>query len=156
MKRKFYFHRVNEPLAADSVIYRLWVGESVREQRLLTKIVAWSFEHGATIMSWCEDIDYYLMIERERIFTGAGLLDFGFIQQDITAAEALQHILDQDWEAFEKSLTIPKNLISDIRLNSPCKIIENDRKVIPSHVLSSPRYHLSRRGTTERYIIRFI
>lgn len=51
MKRRFYFHRQNEPLDSDHVVYVLWCGESVREQKLLAKMVAWSFEHHATLMS---------------------------------------------------------------------------------------------------------
>ena len=33
MKRKYYLHRINAPLEIHHVIYRLWVGESVREQK---------------------------------------------------------------------------------------------------------------------------
>lgn len=156
MKRKFYFHRVDEPLAADTTIYRLWVGESVREQRMLTQIVAWAFAHHATLMSWREDIDYYLMIESERVFPGSGLLDFGFIQRDITASECLRHIEADDWALFESSPEIPHSLISQIMKNSPAKLVRPAGRVIPSKVLTEKRKNLSQRGDGCRQLIRFV
>ena len=107
MKRKFYFHRQNEPLDTDHVIYVLWCGESVREQKLLAKMVAWSFEHHATLMSWDESIDYYLMIEAERVFPSKGLIDFGFVRVDIKAADLLTLMEDQSFDSFEASISSP-------------------------------------------------
>lgn len=119
MKRKYYFHRINQPLQADHVVYRLWVGESVREQRLLTEILAWAFSQGATVISWSEDVDYYLEYESERVFPGRGLLNFGFIQADITAADALKHIKANDWDIYEKDLPQPKTFLVTLRKCSP-------------------------------------
>ena len=108
MKRKFYFHRQNAPLDTDHVVYVLWVGESVREQKILTQLVAWSFQHGATLMSWDESIDYYLLIESERVFPGKGLLDFGFQKTNINARELQILMEDNAFESYEAALTTPK------------------------------------------------
>lgn len=156
MKRKFYFHRINQPLEADHVIYRLWVGESVREQRQLTKIVSWAFAHGATVMSWCEDIDFYLDFESSRVFPGKGLLDFGFIQADITPAEVLSHIEADDWDIFEKNLPQPKGFFSILRQNSPAKILNRPASIVPSRVLTEKSKNLSPRSGNQRFIISFV
>ena len=156
MKRKFYFHRINQPLEADHIIYRLWVGESVREQRQLAKIVSWAFAHGATILSWCEDIDYYIDFEASRVFPGKGLLDFGFIQADITPAEVLSHIEADDWDIFEKNLPQPKAFFVTLRKCSPSKIVEASAEASPSLVLTEKSKNLSLGYQGDRFIISFI
>lgn len=156
MKRKYYFHRVNQPLQADHVVYRLWVGESVREQRLLAEILAWAFSQGATVMSWSEDIDYYLEYESERVFPGRGLLDFGFIQADITAADALKHIKANDWDIYEKNLPQPKNFFVTLRKCSPEKIDPKKSSIKSYPVLTEIRKNLSQSGDNSRTIISFV
>lgn len=156
MKRKYYFHRVNQPLQADHVVYRLWVGESVREQRLLAEILAWAFSQGATVMSWSEDIDYYLDYESERVFPGRGLLDFGFIQADITAADALKHIKANDWDIYEKNLLQPKTFFVTLRKCSPEKINPKKSSITSSRVLTEIRKNLSQSTGYSRTIISFV
>lgn len=156
MKRKFYFHRINQPLQADHVVYRLWVGESVREQRLLAEILAWAFSQGATVMSWSEDIDYYLEYESERVFPSRGLLDFGFIQADITAADALKHIKANDWDIYEKNLPQPKTFFVTLRKCSPEKIDQKKSSITSSRVLTEKRKNLSQSTGYSRTIISFV
>lgn len=156
MKRKFYFHRINQPLQADHVVYRLWVGESVREQRLLAEILAWAFTQGATVISWSEDVDYYLEYESERVFPDRGLLDFGFIQADITAADALKHIKANDWDIYEKNLPQPKTFFVTLRKCSPEKIDPKKSSITSSRVLTEKRKNLSQSSDNSRFIISFV
>ena len=156
MKRKYYFHRENEPLQASHVVYRLWVGESVREQKMLSRIVAWAFAQGATIMSWSEDIDYYLEYESERVFPEHDLLDFGFIQYDITAAEALKHIDANDWDIFEKNLPQPKGFFVTLRKCSPARINPKKSIIEKSRVLTEKSKNLSQSDANQRLIISFV
>lgn len=155
MKRRFYFHRQNEPLDTDHVIYVLWVGESVREQRLLAKMVAWSFEHQATLMSWDESIDYYLMLEAERVFPGKGLLDFGFVRTDINANELLILMEDESFESYEAGLTTPKAFFNQILSLSPASIDQAAGRIDHHNVLSSQRKNLSRKAQCVETVIRF-
>lgn len=155
MKRKFFLHRQNAPMDADHVIYRLWVGESVREQRILTKLVAWSFEVGATLRSWSEDIDYYIELESDRVFPGHGLLDFGFIQVDITAAEVLKLVEGNLWESYENSLTLPKSHIQTLMCLDRPRVKPAAGRVVPSVNLAEKRKYLSGSCKQERFIIRF-
>lgn len=156
MKRKFFLHRQNEPMTPDTVIYRVWVGESVREQRILTQLMSWAFAQSATLRSWSEDIDYYLDLESERCFPGRGLLDFGFISADLTAAEALSLANTNQWDSYEKTLSQPKSFFSAIRLNSPARINPDSRKIIPSSCQADRRKNLSERWEGNRFIIRFV
>ena len=155
MKRKFYFHRQNAPLDTDHVIYTVWIGESVREQKILTQLLAWSFAHGATLRSWGEDVDYYLLLEAERVFPARGLLDFGFIHTHINARE-LQILMDDNaFEAYEAALTAPRNYFHQIREIEPSKIREKERKILNRSVLSSKRKYLSQNDRSEKFIIQF-
>lgn len=155
MKRKFYFHRQNAPLDTDHVIYTVWIGESVKEQRILTQLLAWSFAHGATLRSWGEDVDYYLLLEAERVFPARGLLDFGFIHTHINARE-LQILMDDNaFEAYEAALTAPRNYFHQIREIEPSKIREKERKILNPSVLSSKRKYLSQNDRSEMFIIQF-
>lgn len=156
MKRKFYFHRQNAPLDTDHVIYTVWIGESVREQRILTQLLAWSFAHGATLRSWGEDVDYYLLLEAERVFPGRGLLDFGFIHTHINARD-LQILMDDNaFEAYEAALTAPRNYFHQIRKIDPSKIREKDHQIVNPTVLSSQRKYLSQEAQNEWSLIRFV
>lgn len=156
MKRSFFFHRINAPMDADHVVYKVWAGESVREQRILAKLVAWSFAHGATLRQWSEDVDFYLDIEAERVFPGRGLLDFGFIRADISVAEAVQLAEGDLFPSYEKTLCQPKGFFRAVELNSPAKIDRENSQIKTSHVLTSPRKNLSERYEHGRFIISFI
>ena len=156
MKRKFYFHRQNAPLDTDHVIYVLWVGESVREQKMLTKAIAWSFAHGATLRSWSEDIDWYLLLEAERVFPSKGLLDFGFIRTDIGMQELLTLMEDNSFAAYEAALCTPKAFIHQVLTMEPKKIDLKRGQINPDNVLTSSRKNLSDGGRSDKFIISFI
>lgn len=156
MKRKFYFHRQNAPLDTDHVIYVLWVGESVREQRLLTQLVAWSFNHGATLRTWGEDIDYYLLLEAERVFPGRGLLDFGFVRTEVTARELLTLMETNGFMKYESELASPKAFFQQILTANPLKISPKKSNPVLHGVLSSKSKYLSQTDSTRPTIIRFV
>lgn len=156
MKRKFFLHRQNEPMTPDTVVYRVWVGESVKEQQVLTKLISWAFAQSATLRSWSEDIDYYLDLESERCFPGRGLLDFGFISVDLTAAEALSLANTNQWDSFEKTLSQPKSFFSALCLNDPARVQSDSRNIIPSLCQADRRKNLSERWEGGRFIIRFV
>lgn len=156
MKRKFYFHRQNCPLDTDHVIYVLWVGESVREQKILTQLVAWSFQHGATLMSWDESIDYYLLLEAERCFPGKGLIDFGFRRTDINARELQILMEDNSFEAYETALVTPRQFFNQFLSLDPFRIDKSKSEIKSLNVLSSQRKNLSVGTSTKPTIISFI
>ena len=156
MKRRYYLHRENAPLQSDSVIYSVWVGESAREQKYLSQLKEWAFSKGATLMLWSEDVVYYIDDESQRVFTGHGLLDFGFVRADITAADALKHAKANDWDMYEKSLSMPKAFFHQISASEPSRVDGSARKVKSSTVLPERRKNLSESGTNLPPIIRFI
>lgn len=155
MKKKYFLHRLNEPFDTDHVVYVVWCGESVKEQRKLTQLMAWAFRVGATLMSWREDIDYYLQYESERCFPNRGLLDFGFVRTEISVSEALKLALDDSWASYEKSLSTPKNFIGAIMLNSPARLDRAGCVIRPLNVLTSPRQNLSHGDWQMKSVIRF-
>lgn len=138
------------------MVYVVWCGESVREQSKLTKLVAWAYQEGATLMSWSEDIDFYLQVESERCFPNRGLLDFGFVRTEITVSEALKMAEENSWARYESSLSIPKNHFTDIRKMMPSMIDEERRVIHNSHVLTSPRKNLSLGCENKKTVIRFV
>lgn len=156
MKRQYFLHRQNEPLTADTVIYHVWVGESDREQRFLSELKAWAGVNHATLMLWSEDISFYLFCESERIFTGRGLLDLGFVRVDIKVSEALQLARANNWEAYENNLSQPKSFFNHIRFSNPSKVDATAGRIRPNKVLTSPRKYLSQSVATEPSIISFI
>lgn len=156
MKRKFYFHRQNCPLDTDHVVYVLWCGESVREQKMLAKMVAWSFEHGATLRSWSEDIDYYLMLESERVFPNKGLLDFGFVKAHINASELLTLMEDESFESYEKALCVPKAYFHQIQSVSPASVDRRHNEIKNSFVLTLSSKNLSQTQGAQPTIISFV
>ena len=156
MKRKYFLHRINAPMDTDHVVYVVWCGESVREQSKLTKLVAWAYQEGATLMSWSEDIDFYLQVESERCFPNRGLLDFGFVRTEITVSEALKMAEENSWSRYESTLSTPKTFFTDISKMMPSKI-DNERHVIhSSHVLTSSRNNLNPGCENKKTVIRFV
>ena len=156
MKRRYYLHRENAPLQSDSVIYSVWVGESAREQKYLSQLKEWAFSKGATLMLWSEDVVYYIDYESQRVFPGHGLLDFGFVSADLTAAEALAHAKADDWEMYEKSLSMPKAFFHQISASEPSRVDGSARKIKNQSVLPEKRKNLSDTDCNQPPIIRFI
>ena len=156
MKRRYYLHRENAPLQSDSVIYSVWVGESAREQKYLSQLKEWAFSKGATLILWSEDVDYYIDYESKGVFSGHGLLDFGFVRAELTAADALKHAKANDWDMYEKSLSMPKAFFHQISASEPSRVDGSARKVKSSTVLPERRKNLSESGTNLPPIIRFI
>lgn len=156
MKRKFFLHRQNEPMKSDTVVYRVWIGESVREQRILTKLVAWAFATGATLRTWSEDIDYWLQYEAERVFNDCGILDFGFVSTDLTASEALILAESKTWEIYENNLTTPKSFFTQMITLSPSRLREGKSDTHISMCLSPKRKNLSDGQCKEKHVIRFV
>lgn len=155
MKRKYFLHRINAPMDVDHVVYVVWCGESVREQTKLTKLVAWAFEHGATLMSWDEDIDFYLQTESERCFPNRGILDFGFVRTEISVSEALKLAEEDSWLKYENGLCAPKQFIHTILTMEPSRVDKDNRKIRSSHVLTSQRQNLSQSNENMKTIISF-
>lgn len=156
MKRKYFLHRINAPMDTDHVVYVVWCGESVREQSKLTKLVAWAYQEGATLMSWSEDVDFYLQVESERCFPNRGLLDFGFIRTEISVSEALKMAEENSWSRYESSLATPKVFFSDIGKMMPSKIDKERHVIHNSHVLTSSRKNLNPGYENKKTVIRFV
>lgn len=155
MKRKFFLHRQNEPMKSNTVVYRVWIGESVREQRILTKLVAWAFANGATLRTWSEDIDYWLQHESERVFNDCGILDFGFVSADLTASEALMLAETKNWDIYENSLSTPRAYFSQMITLSPSRLREGKSDTQNSMCLPPERKYLSHGQCKEKHVIRF-
>lgn len=156
MKRRYYLHRENAPLQSDSVIYSVWIGESAREQKLLAQLKEWAFAKGATLMLWSEDVVFYIDYESQRVFPGHGLLDFGFVRADLTAADALAHAKADDWDMYEKTLSMPKAFFHQISASEPSRVDGSARKIKNPRVLPEKRINLSESDTNFPPIIRFI
>lgn len=156
MKRKYFLHRINAPMDTDHVVYVVWCGESVREQSKLTKLVAWAYQEGATLMSWSQDIDFYLQVESERCFPNKGLLDFGFVRTEITVSEALKMAEENSWSRYESTLSTPKAFFTAIMKMEPSKIDNEKRVIHNSHVLTSQRKNLSQGYEEKKTVIRFV
>lgn len=156
MKRRYYLHRESAPLQSDSVIYSVWVGQSAREQKYLAQLKEWAFVKGATLMLWSEDVVYYIDYESQRVFPGHGLLDFGFVRADLTAADALKHAKANDWDMYEKTLTMPKAFFHQISASEPSRVDGSAQKIKSSTVLPETRKNLSESDTNLPPVIRFI
>ena len=156
MKRRYYLHRENAPLQSDSVIYSVWVGQSAREQKYLAQLKEWAFAKGATLMLWSEDVVYYIDYESNRVFPSRGLLDFGFVRADLTAAEALAHAKANDWDMYEKTLSMPKAFFHQISASEPSRVDGSARKIKNQSVLPEKRQNLSVSDSDVPPIIRFI
>ena len=156
MKRKFFLHRQNEPMKSDTVVYRVWIGESVREQRILTKLVAWAFANGATLRTWSEDIDYWLQYEAERVFNDCGILDFGFVSTDLTASEALMLAENKNWDIYENSLSTQKAFFTQMMTLTPSRLREGKSDTQISMCLPPERKYLNQKQQSDKHVIRFV
>ena len=155
MKRKFFLHRQNEPMQTDTVVYQIWCGESVREQRKLAALMSWAFQTGATLRQWSKDIDYYLMLESERVFPAHGILNFGFVSASIDIADALAHAKTDDWDIFENNLPTDKSYFHMCQVLDRPSVNVAEGEINHSHVLTESRKNLSVEGDSKPFIIRF-
>lgn len=155
MKRKFFLHRQNEPMKSDTVVYRVWIGESIREQRILTQLMAWAFAEGATLRTWSEDIDYFLLLESERVFRESDLCNFGFVTSDLTASEALLLAQTKNWDIYENGLSTPKAFFDQMITLAPSRLREVPCDTAISMCLPHQRKYLSQRAGQNEHVIRF-
>ena len=155
MKRKFFLHRQNEPMKSDTVVYRVWIGESVKEQRMLTQLMSWAFRTGATLRTWSEDIDLWLQHESDRVFHDCGILNFGFVSADITASEMSSLVESGNWDIFEKNLSTPKAYIYQLTTLAPSRLREGACDTGKSIVLTSKSKNLNQRAHQDKVVIRF-
>lgn len=155
MKRKFFLHRQNEPMKSDTVVYRVWIGESVREQRILTQLMAWAFAEGATLRSWSEDIDYFLLLESERVFKEVNLCNFGFITSDLTASEALLLAQTKNWDSYENDLSTPKAYFFQMTTLATSRLREVPCDTAISMCLPHQRKNLSQEASQMKHVIQF-
>lgn len=155
MKRKFFLHRQNEPMKSDTVVYRVWIGESVREQRILTQLMAWAFAEGATLRSWSEDIDYFLLLESERVFREVNLCNFGFTTSDLTASEALLLAQTKNWDSYENNLTTPKAYFFQMITLAPSRLREVPCDTAISMCLPPQRKNLNQGASQKKHLIQF-
>lgn len=155
MKRKFFLHRQNEPMQSDTVVYQIWCGESVREQRKLAALMSWAFQSGATLRQWSEDIDYYLILESERVFPARGILNFGFVSASLSIADALAHAKADDWDIFENNLPTEKSYFHMYQVLDRPSVNVAAGEIHHSHVLTEQRKYLSDAGDLKPFIIRF-
>lgn len=155
MKRKFFLHRQNEPMRSDTVVYRVWIGESVREQRILTQLMSWAFAEGATLRSWSEDIDYYLLLESERVFGEINLCNFGFVSSDLTASECLCLAQTKNWDLYENNLSTPNAYFFQMTSLAPSRLREVPCDTPISMCLPLPRKNLSQEAGHKKHVIQF-
>lgn len=156
MKRKFFLHRQNEPMKSDTVVYRVWIGESVKEQRILTQLMAWAFAEGATLRTWSEDIDYFLLVESERVFKEVNLCNFGFVTSDLTASDALMLAQTKNWDMYENGLCSQKAFFSQMMALAPSRLREVLCDTANSMCLPLKRKNLSLNQQNDEHIIRFV
>lgn len=155
MKRKFFLHRQNEPMKSDTVVYRVWIGESVREQRILTQLMAWAFAEGATLRTWSEDIDYFLLLESERVFREVNLCNFGFVTSDLTASDALMLAQTKNWDIYENGLCSQKAFFSQMMTLAPSRLREVLCDTAISMCLPQQRKNLSQKSGQNEHVIHF-
>ena len=155
MKRKFFLHRQNEPMKSDTVVYRVWIGESVREQRILTQLMAWAFAEGATLRTWSEDIDYFLLLESERVFRESDLCNFGFVSSDLTASECLSLAQTKNWDLYENNLSTPNAYFFQMTTLAPSRLREVPCDTAISMCLPPQRKNLNQGASQMKHLIKF-
>lgn len=119
MKHKYLFRRENAPLNPNSTIYIVWVGESEREQKFLAQVKHEAFHSGYTIQLWDESVALWLDAESDRVFSSAGILNFGFSRAEITISELRELCFSHNWETFESMLVISQAKIRMLRESRP-------------------------------------
>lgn len=119
MKKQYLFRHENCPLHPKSVIYHVWVGESEREQKLLAQVKYEAFHRGYTLQLWDESVDMWLTVESDRVFSAAGILNFGFTRADISVAQCRELCYSQGWVNFEAGLVISRAFLRMLREARP-------------------------------------
>lgn len=128
MTQKFYFQRQNAALDTSTVIYVVKVGQSARQVSLLRRAEDYAKANGCTFRHWTEDIDFYLDYESERVFSGSGLVNFGFIRACVSLEELVKLMKEENWLSFENSLSIPKAKIHQISVFNPVIRMKNGNR----------------------------
>lgn len=119
MKKQYLFRHENVPMHVNSVVYHVWVGTSEREQKFLAQVKHESQFAGYTIQQWDESVDMWLLVESERVFSGAGLINFGFVRADLTISELRELCFSKCWKSFESAIPLSQSFLRMFREARP-------------------------------------
>lgn len=152
MKSQYLFRHENQPLSVASVIYHVWVGTSEHEKKLFEQVRYEAQHYGYTLRLWSEDVDFWLLLEAERVFSEAGILNFGFQRADVTITELRELCYSHCFESFERTLSVSSAFTRMLRHARPDlyrrKSLSSNTKAFASPI----RKNLSQEIVTEQAI----
>lgn len=119
MKRYYFFRAENVPMNVRSVVYRVAVGISEREQKAYQYMKSEALEQGFTLIPWDESCDFFLDIEMERVFGSKFLVHprFQRVEMSILNLKAIYRSIG--FQFYEKTITQPANSIRQLLKISP-------------------------------------
>lgn len=144
MKTYYYFRAQNEPLAAGSVIYKIAVGSSERDDSYLGRWKQICYERGYTFTIWDESVMFYLDYERERVFGDACPVSHRFLLVTMNLRQ-LSHIYRTcGFAFFEASVKPSKMYFKQMRCLFPAYFFNRIFSKKSQNVPSGTRKYLSR------------
>lgn len=101
------------------MVYVVTVGCSDRDRRAYDWVRRYACENGLTFMRWGEGIDYYLELERERVFPSADMVFSRFRMVTVSVLQLRTVARTVGFAFYERSVCFPRTFFQKMKALKP-------------------------------------
>lgn len=150
MKQKYLFIRDFAQINRDTMLYVVWVGESVEDAAKLQLIKEFSKDCGCYFHKWSTPVDLTVRKINQRFFSGSFMSMNRFRRVDMPISDLYRLIIDWSFEAFEANYVEPRALSHILSILSPSFFFNYHNQKVTQHAHRAKRKYLSELGVSER------
>lgn len=150
MKQKYLFIRDYTQINRDSMLYVVWVGESIEDAAKLQLIKEFSKDCGCYFHRWNRQVDLTVSKINERFFSGSFMSLNRFRRVDMSVSDLYRLIIDWSFEAFEANYVEPRALSHVLSILSPSFFFNYHNRKVIQNARRAKRKYLSELGVSEK------
>lgn len=106
MKSKYCFLRSSGLTSPEDFVYVVWVGSSLRELTLKSLVEEYARDCGLYFKKWSPEVDSHIDKARSRFKADGNALGFSFRSISVSIKDLGNLIVDDSFDALEKSYTM--------------------------------------------------
>lgn len=119
MKHYWYFVRKVSGFTPDDVIYKVAVGNSMRETAKCELIKSYAMDCGLYFNPVCDNSDQAIYELAKSLFPSSDFPMMYLRRANVSVNQLYDMIIDDSFGSFEEALTVPKTIFKTLSLLSP-------------------------------------
>lgn len=151
MKRKYCYVSHCGDIKAGEKVFRIFIGDSPREQVKKNLIDQYACSHGAYFRLWDGDTDFELMLRSRSNAADSNCRPFGFDWIDIEVKDFYDHLISGSLDMVELPSYVVKNMFRISSILSPSFYFNHSREARIRPARTVPRKYLSENSHVDNY-----